>query len=544
MELLTLKLKPFPRYLRKEILFKLNRWTASSFIIGLLIFLPIAMVILSITSFSSNWDHITETVLLAYSINTVVLVLGTIFFTLAFGVSSAWMVASYKFSGYKIFKWLLVLPLSIPTYIAAYAYFDILDVFNPFLIWIRSSIGFEAMQSTNNLLVYLLTALVMSSVLYPYVYLLARASFESQGNHYINVARSLGHSGREVFWKIVLPLSRPAIVAGTTLVAMETLSDYGAVKHFGVQTFTYGIFRTWLGMGDLTSALRLAVILMTFTLGILYIEKRIRAQARFGYKSSGTPFEKIKLNGKKSIFPIIICSVPIFFGFIVPFFRMIYWAWLSKNYITEISVFQLALNTLLIAITVSASTVLLSILLSFSSKYFKSKIISTSNRFASLGYSTPGAVIAMGALIFVGYISDTFNILLSGTMFLLFFAYIVRFLAVAYQPIESGFEKNCEDLNNASKTLGAYPLRSLYKLNLPLIKNTIIAAGLLVFIDATKELPITLILRPFNFETLATATFDLSNQAQIIESSIPSLFIIFLTLVPIIYLNSRIREER
>ena len=157
------------------------------------------MVIFSISSFSSNWDHITETVLVTYSMNTVALVLGTIFFTLLFGVSSAWVVASYKFPGYKIFKWLLVLPLSIPTYIAAYAYFDILDVFNPFLIWVRSAIGFEAMQLTNNLLVYLLTALVMSSVLYPYVYLLARASFESQGSHFINVARSLGHSGRAVF---------------------------------------------------------------------------------------------------------------------------------------------------------------------------------------------------------------------------------------------------------------------------------------------------------------------------------------------------------
>ena len=206
--------------------------------------------------------------------------------------------------------------------------------------------------------------------------------------------------------------------------------------------------------------------------------------------------------------------------------------------------FHLALNTLMIAVIASISTVLLSILLGFSSKYSKSRIINLSNRFASMGYSTPGAVIAMGALILVGYISNAFNIVLSGTMFLLFFAYIVRFLAVAYQPIESGFEKNCEELNDASKTLGSTPLKSLFRVNLPLIKNTIIAAGLLVFVDATKELPLTLILRPFNFETLATATFDLSNQAQIIESSIPSLFIIFLTLIPIIYLNSRIGEGR
>ena len=544
LDLLTLKLKLFPKYLRKEILFKLNRWTVSSFFIGLLIFCPIAMVFFSIGSFTSNWEHITETVLITYSVNSVILVLGTILFTCVFGVSSAWMVAAYKFPGHRIFKWLLVLPLAIPTYIAAYAYFDILDIFNPLLIWVRSALGFEAMQSTNDLLVYILTALIMGSVLYPYVYLLARASFESQGSHFINVARSLGHSSKSVFWKIVLPLSRTAIVAGISLVAMETLSDYGAVKHFGIQTFTYGIFRTWLGMGDLTSALRLAVILMIFTLTILYIEKRIRAQARFSNNLTTLPFEKIQLESKKSILALIICIIPIILGFIIPVLRMVSWAWLSKNYISEINIFHLALNTLMIAVIASISTVLLSILLGFSSKYSKSRIINLSNRFASMGYSTPGAVIAMGALILVGYISNAFNIVLSGTMFLLFFAYIVRFLAVAYQPIESGFEKNCEELNDASKTLGSTPLKSLFRVNLPLIKNTIIAAGLLVFVDATKELPLTLILRPFNFETLATATFDLSNQAQIIESSIPSLFIIFLTLIPIIYLNSRIGEGR
>ena len=223
---------------------------------------------------------------------------------------------------------------------------------------------------------------------------------------------------------------------------------------------------------------------------------------------------------------------------------MISWAWLSKSYITEISVFQLALNTLLVAIIASITTVLLSILLGFSSKYFKSKIINVSNQLASLGYSTPGAVIAMGSLILVGYISDTFNILLSGTMLLLFFAYIVRFLAVAYQPIESGFEKNCEDLNNASKTLGSSPMRSLYSLNLPLIKNTIIAAGLLVFIDATKELPLTLILRPFNFETLATYTYQFAHDELIEQASLPALLIIFAGLLPVIFMNKYLREVK
>ena len=325
---------------------------------------------------------------------------------------------------------------------------------------------------------------------------------------------------------------------------METLSDYGAVKHFGIQTFTYGIFRTWLGMGDLASALRLAVVLLAFTLTILYFEKKIRAQARYGDILTSPSPEKIYLRGKKSIFVLFVCVLPVTFGFILPFTRMISWSWISRDYIFEINMLELTLNTLMIATVASITTVFLSVILGFSSKYFKSRSLHFSNRLASTGYSTPGAVVAMGVLILVGFISKAFGILLSGTMSLLFFAYIVRFFAVAYQPIESGFEKNCEELNDASKTLGASPLRSLFNVNLPLTKNIIVAAGLLVFIDATKELPLTLILRPFNFETLATATFDLSNQAQIIESSIPSLLIIFLTMIPIIYLNHRIGEGR
>ena len=544
MELLSFKQRLFSNNLRTETSFNLNRWTVFSLFIGLLLFVPIAIVIGSITSFAANWQHITETVLVTYSFNSIILVLGTVFFACIFGIPSAWMVTAYKFPGDQILKWALVLPLAIPTYIAAYAYFDILDILNPFLIWIRSIFGFEAMQIINNVLVYFFTALILGSVLYPYVYLLTRASFSLQGNRFIDVARSLGHSRNSIFWKIILPLSRPAIVAGISLVIMETLSDYGAVKHFGVQTFTYGIFRTWLGMGDLASALRLAVILLAFTLTVLYFEKKIRKQARYGDVLAPPSAEKIYLRGKKSVLVMLMCVLPVMFGFIVPFMRMVSWSWISRDYFFEINMFKLTLNTLMVAAVASITTVILSIILGFSSKYFKSRSLHFSNRLASTGYSTPGAVIAMGVLILVGFISKKFGILLSGTMSLLFFAYIVRFFAVAYQPIESGFEKNCEELNDASKTLGASPLRSLFNVNLPLTKNIIVAAGLLVFIDAAKELPLTLILRPFNFETLATATFDLSNQAQIIESSIPSLFIIFLTVIPIVYLNRRIGEKR
>tara|TARA_A100000164_G_C21910711_1_gene775484 strand:- start:1233 stop:2210 length:978 start_codon:yes stop_codon:yes gene_type:complete len=322
---------------------------------------------------------------------------------------------------------------------------------------------------------------------------------------------------------------------------METLSDYGAVKHFGIQTFTYGIFRTWLGMGDLTSALRLAVVLMAFTLSILYIEKKNRSNALYNEKSvRKSSYEKIKLNGINSIFAIICCTIPLFFGFLFPLLRLGYWVLLSKSYFLELNIFKLSFNTMMLSFLTSTFTVLISILFVFSAKYFKNPIVKMTNKIALLGYSTPGAVIAMGTLILVGHISKMTEIVLSGTVFFLIFAFIIRFLAVAFQPLESGMEKNCDKLNDTAKLLGSTPLYSFYKINVPILKNSVVAAGLLVFIDSTKELPLTLILRPFNFETLATVTFDLSNQAQIIESSVPSISIILLVVIPIIYLNRRI----
>ena len=536
-----MQISNFLFFLYREFVHKLNIWTLSSLLSGILIFIPIGLVIYNINNFTSNWEHIINTVLSNYLFNSIVLLLGTVLFSVILGVSSAWIVTSYKFPGCQLFKWLLILPLAIPTYISAYAYFDILDLFNPVLLWIKLNISLSAMNTTDTFLVYLMTTLVMSSVLYPYIYLLARSSFESQGNHFTNVSRSLGYSKYECFWKIVLPLSRPAIVAGISLVIMETLSDYGAVKHFGIQTFTYGIFRTWLGMGDLTSALRLAVVLMVFTLSILYIEKRNRSNAQYIENSLKKSFhKKNSLNGLKSILAIIFCLLPLFLGFIFPVLRLGYWALLSKSYFLELNILKLSFNTLLLSFLTSIFTVTISVFFVFSAKYFKNSIVKMTNKIAILGYSTPGAVIAMGTLILVGYISNLTGLVLSGTIFFLIFAYIVRFLAVAFQPIEAGMEKNCDKLNDAAKLLGAKPFYSFYKINIPILKNSVIAAALLVFIDATKELPLTLILRPFNFETLATATFDLSNQAQIIESSIPSISIISLVVIPIIYLNRRI----
>ena len=537
-------LKPL-RILKQELLFKLNGWTVVSLLVGLFIFFPIGEILLSMNSQSSNWSHLKETVLFTYFLNSFILVFGTAFISLIFGVSSAWLISNYQFKYGKILEWALVLPLAIPTYIAAYAYFDILELFNPLLVWVRNNINIEAMQLLNDSLVYFVTILVMSSVLYPYIYLLARSAFLKQGKQLRDAAKTLGYNEKSVFWKIALPMARPAIIAGVSLVVMETLNDYGAVKHFGIPTFTSGIFRTWLGMGDLVGALQLSAVLIFFIFLLLALEKQARSRSKYHDSLHSKPIsKKIILNKNKSIAAIACCLTPLILGFVIPLFRLMSWAWISRDKASALVSIEMISNSLGLSIISSISIVLIALLLVFTSRYFNSYVINFSNRLATLGYSIPGAVIAIGILLFTAQINAVINFVLTGSLLLLVFAYIVRYLAVACQPINAGIETNCDSLNNASKSLGSSTYTSLRLVNIPLIKNTLITAGLLVFIDIIKELPLTLILRPFNFETLSTATFDLSSQAQIIEASLPALCMIAVVLVPLVYLNYRLDNSR
>ena len=537
-------LKPL-RILKQELLFKLNGWTVVSLLVGLFIFFPIGEILLSMNSQSSNWSHLKETVLFTYFLNSFILVFGTAFISLIFGVSSAWLISNYQFKYGKILEWALVLPLAIPTYIAAYAYFDILELFNPLLVWVRNNINIEAMQLLNDSLVYFVTILVMSSVLYPYIYLLARSAFLKQGKQLRDAAKTLGYNEKSVFWKIALPMARPAIIAGVSLVVMETLNDYGAVKHFGIPTFTSGIFRTWLGMGDLVGALQLSAVLIFFIFLLLALEKQARSRSKYHDSLHSKPMsKKIILNKNKSTAAIACCLTPLILGFVIPLFRLMSWAWISRDKASALVSIEMISNSLGLSIISSISIVLIALLLVFTSRYFNSYVINFSNRLATLGYSIPGAVIAIGILLFTAQINAVTNFVLTGSLVLLVFAYIVRYLAVACQPINAGIETNCDSLNNASKSLGSSTYTSLRLVNIPLIKNTLITAGLLVFIDIIKELPLTLILRPFNFETLSTATFDLSSQAQIIEASLPALCMIAVVLVPLVYLNYRLDNSR
>jgi len=534
------------RSLKQEVLFKCNPWTAFALLMGVFIFIPMGEVLWHLTQPTDNWGHLKETVLGKYLKGSLILVLGTLSLSVFAGVSCAWLVACCEFPGRRFFEWALILPLTIPTFIAAYAYFDLLDNLTPVLIWVRLNVGPDTMMRLSEWLKYIITIMILASVLYPYIYLMARSAFSRQGNRFLEASRTLGHDPQATFWRVALPMARPAIIAGASLVVMETLNDYGAVKHFGISTFTTGIFRTWLALNDITGAIRLAAFLMLFILIILLIEKLLRSGAQYHEDNkSNQPFQRYSLGKLKSSLAIFCCTLPLALGFIIPVTRLGLWARTALDNNFDQSYFiKLILNSVGLAITASLATVIVALFLVYVARYFKSNFVHYSNRLAILGYSVPGAVIAMGLLFISGQINDAFNFIITGSLLTLGFAFLIRFLAVAWQSIDSGMEKNCDQLNEASKSLGSSAFKSLFKVNIPLLWNAVLVAGLLVFIDIMKELPLTLILRPFDFETLSTRTFDLAYQSQIPESSVPALCIIIAIIPPVIWLNSKIKSEK
>ena len=507
-------------------------------LLSLFLFLPMAEVLWHLTSPAENWEHLRDTVLGRYLKGSAILVIGTAGLSLLLGVSTAWLVACCEFPGRRFFEWALILPLAIPTYIAAFAYFDLIDRLTPLLIWVRTNISPEAMTWLSDTMVYPVTTVVLAAVLYPYVYLVARAAFSGQGSRFAEAAQTLGHGPQSVFWYVALPLARPAIIGGLALVIMETLNDYGAVKHFGVPTFTTGIFRTWVSMGDLPGALRLAACLMVLILFLLLLEKWLRFGAKFHKTSpSDRPFRRYPLGQAKAGLAILCCLVPLVIGFALPLSRLAYWASLTAGKVLDATFLKLTLNSIGVATTTGLATVMIALFLAFTARYFGSQAAGATNRLAILGYAVPGAVIAMGVLLVAGQVTQATGWILTGSLMVLVLCYVIRFLAVAWQPIDAGMERNCAQLNQASQTLGATPARSLFQVNIPLLRNVLFAGGLFVFVDTMKELPLTLILRPAEFETLSTKTYDLVFQSQIPESSVPALCIILVSLLPVIWLN-------
>ena len=478
--------------------------------------------------------------------------------TLSIGVTCAWLTSLCVFPGKRFFEWLLLLPLAFPGYIIAYTYTGMLDFAGPVQTLIRDLSGlgyreyyFPEVRSLGGAIA------VFSLVLYPYVYLLARSAFLEQSVCVLEVSRTLGCSVWSSFYRVALPLARPAIVAGLSLALMETLADYGTVSYFGLPVFTTGIFRTWFGLGDSVAAAKLASILLLFVFTLVIIERWSRRRARYHhatYRYRSLP--QYRLTGVRGLVAFSACFLPLLFGFLLPAMQLSLWAVDTYDYMIDETFYRLTLNSLGLAFAASVLAVLIAVFLVYGKRVYRSKGVVAAIRVVASGYALPGTVVAVGVIIPLAWFDNTLDemlrrhydlstgLLLSGSLFALMFAYMVRFLSVSIQTIESGLEKLKTSMDDAARSLSATPMNILWRIHLPLMKGTVLTALLIVFVDVMKELPATLILRPFNFNTLAVRAFELASDERLADSSTAALTIVAVGLIPVILLSYSISRAR
>jgi iron(III) transport system permease protein len=535
-----------------------NRWqTALTVAIALLMAFPLIYVLMAVfTPTSPGWVHLQETVLLTYIVNTVILAVGVGLGTTIIGATTAWLVTMCEFPGRRLFQWALFLPLAVPAYVLAYTYTDLLQYAGPVQSGLRDAMGwgrgdyyFPEIRSLGG------AVFVLTFALYPYIYMLARATFNEQSMCVIEISRSLGCSAMRVFWKVALPLARPAIIGGLALVLMETLGDFGAVAYFSVKTFTTGIFHAWRDLGDIQAALKLASILAILVILALYLERMSRRAAKFHHTSARyRPLPKYELVGWRKFAVIAICATPVIIGFALPGAQLLWWALTQTSDLHGFG--TLVIDSITVALIASVIAVAVATLLAYGLRLNKSPLVNAATRLSVLGYAVPGLILAIGIVVPFTWVENNIDawfratwgistgLFLSGSLVALLFAYVVRFLAVSFNAIEASLGKITPSYDSAARTLGAGVFGTLRQVHMPLLSGSMLTAGLLVFVDVLKELPATYVLRPFNFNTLAVRTFELASDEQLAAASVPALTIVLVGLIPIILMSRAISASR
>ena len=537
-----------------------NLWTPITLAIATLIAIPILFVLSSIFTDSGEvWSHLVETVLGRYISNSLWLMVGVAVGVSTLGISTAWLVTMCRFPGKKFWEVALLLPLATPAYLLAYIYTDLLDYYGWVQRTLRGIFGWQSAQDywfpDVRSLGGAIAMLIL--VLYPYVYLLARVSFLEQSATTLEASRSLGCSPWKSFWAIALPLARPAITAGLALALMETLNDFGTVQFFGVETFTTGIYRTWFGLGEPQAAAQLAAILMLFIAGLLLLEKWSRHQAKYYQTSNNYAKPNLyELNWRSSILSIFICATPILFGFVLPVGVLLNMAINRPQAKFRLEFWEFAQHSFVLSSLTATLAVAIALILAYGQRLNQTLLMRFGIRVAALGYAIPGSVIAVGILIPIGKLDNAIanfmkaqfgistGLLLSGTIFALVFAYLVRFLAVSFGAVETSLGKIKPTLDDASRSLGNSPIKTLIQVHTPLMWSGLLTAAMLVFVDVMKELPATLVIRPFNFDTLAIKVYQYASDERLVEASVPALAILFVGLIPVIFLSWQIAHAR
>ncbi|MAJ91342.1 MAG: iron ABC transporter permease [Legionellales bacterium] len=508
--------------------------------------------------FEGVWVHLVDTVLTDYMLNSFLLLIGVGFFSLLLSVIPAWLVTMYKFPASNWLQWAILLPMAMPAYIIAYSYTGALDAAGPVQATIRDLTGlgyseywFPEIRSLGGAIT------MLSLVLYPYIYLLARATFAEQSVCVLEVSRTLGCNTMSAFRRVALPLARPAIIVGLSLVLMETLADYGTVQYFGVSAFTTGIFKTWFGMDSSLAAAQLSALLLLFVFVFLFLERRSRKLLAFHHTSNRySPLLKQELRGIRAFFAFFVCFTPLLFGFIIPIGFLVGHAIEIYSGTIDYSFIRLLSNSILLALITSFLALFVALFLGYINRNNFSFINKFLIRFISLGYAVPGTVIAIGVLIPFAWFDNrldnfllaNFNVssglLISGTLFILIFAYLVRFITIPINTVEAALEKIKPGIDEVAKTNGMSHFNIMRKIHMPIMKGSLLTCSLLVFVDVLKELPATLILRPFNFNTLAVRTFELANEERLADAAVPALAIVVAGIIPVIMISNSISRSR
>ncbi len=531
--------------------FQGSAFTLYTVLAGIFLGLPIFVIFASFLSWETAiWQHISSTVLPRYITNSATLAFGVGLGATLIGTYLAWLIVNYDFYGRRLIQWLVLLPLAMPAYIIAYTYTGLLDFAGPVQTFVRDSLSLATQDYWFPEIRSLTGAIVlMSLVLYPYVYILARTAFSEQSQKYREVSELAGVSPLKHFLKVALPLARPAILTGAALAMMEALADFGTVEYFGVSTFTTGIYRTWFGLGDINAASQLSGFLCLFVFILIIIEKMSRRDSQNYSSRQGKSAQAKQVKGIKSVFLFLLCSLPVIFGFIIPFVQLATWTFNFSDMSNLADYPEYAWNSAMLAGIGCFVVVTMALLFSYAKRLQPSKTVSGFIQFVSLGYAMPGTVIAIGVLAPLGWLDIKLNmftnayfdvqpgLVFSGTVFALIFAYSIRFMSVALNNTEAGIQRIKPSMDEASKVLGDSSLQRLLRIHIPLLKASLLSAALLVFVDILKELPATLVLRPFNFNTLAVKAFELASDERLIDAALPSITIVIVGILPVILLT-------
>lgn len=490
--------------------------------------------------------HLFGTVLPRYALTTAKLALAVLAVVLLIGVSTGWLVAAYEFPGRRALSWMLVLPLATPAFVMAYAYTDFLASFGPLQTGLRRMTGWEVGDYWfPDIHSWPAAGAFLGLALYPYVYLLARAAFADRSVSLGEAARSLGMSRRRAWWRVTWPVARPAVVAGCALAMMETLADFGTVAYFSVDSFTTGIYRAWQGMGDRTGAARLAVMLLVIVIVMLALERGQRGRMQF-YVRNPRPAPRRPLHGAAAWRATLVCATPVLLGFVLPAL-LLAWAWLDGAGGWDARLPRWIANTAWLAACGVAVVLPVSLVAAYSARVASSPTLRAALLFSNTGYALPGLVLGVGLLILSGAIDRALApitawfgvpaLLAGGSATAVVYAYAVRFFSVSYQGVESGLKRISPSMDHSARSLGRRPLEVLREVHWPLMRRSVGAAALLVAIDCLKELPATLVLRPFDFDTLAVVTYQFASDERLAEAALPALLIVLVGVVPVVWLS-------